>query len=66
VLVASEAVQILEGTWPANRTVVLEFPSTDAANAWYESPNYRAIVQHRFNAATTNLILADGAVIPKG
>jgi uncharacterized protein (DUF1330 family) len=53
VLVVSEQVDVLEGAWPANRTVVLEFLSMDKAKGWYESPSYRAIVQHRFKAATS-------------
>ena len=49
VLVASEVVEVLEGNWPANRTVVVEFPSMDAAKGWYESPSYRTVVQHRIS-----------------
>jgi len=60
VLVAAEDVEVLEGTWPRTRTVVLEFPSLDHAKHWYESPRYQAIAQHRFKAATSNIILADG------
>jgi uncharacterized protein (DUF1330 family) len=60
VLVATEDVEVLEGTWPRTRTVVLEFPSMENARNWYESLDYQAVAQHRFKAATTNLILASG------
>ncbi len=60
VLVAADDVEVLEGTWPQTHTVVLEFPSLDHAKRWYESPKYQSIVQHRFKAATSNIILADG------
>ena len=60
VLAAADDVAVLEGAWPATRTVVLEFPSMDHARRWCEPPKYRAIVQHRFNAARTNLVLAKG------
>jgi uncharacterized protein (DUF1330 family) len=60
VLAVDEEVEVLEGTWPATRTVVLEFPSMDHARRWYESPNYKSIVQHRFKAARSNIILANG------
>ncbi|MGO9603732.1 MAG: DUF1330 domain-containing protein [Candidatus Binataceae bacterium] len=60
VLVASEDVEVLEGTWPRTRTVVLEFPSMGLARGWYESSDYQAIAQHRFKAARTNLILVGG------
>ena len=66
VLVATEDVEVLEGAWPRTRTVVLEFPSMAHAKRWYESPNYQAIAQHRFKAATANLILAGGFEAPKG
>jgi uncharacterized protein (DUF1330 family) len=59
VLVAAKDVEVLEGTWPRTRTVVLAFPSMDHARRWYESPQYQSIVQHRFKAATANMILAD-------
>jgi hypothetical protein len=53
-------VEVLEGTWTATRTVVVEFPSMDHAKRWYESPKYKSIVQHRFKAATSNIVLAEG------
>jgi uncharacterized protein (DUF1330 family) len=65
VLVATEDVEVLEGTWPRTRTVVLEFPSMGHAKRWYESPNYQSLAQHRFKAATSNLVLANGFEGPK-
>jgi uncharacterized protein (DUF1330 family) len=60
VLVAANDVEVLEGTWPRTRTVVLEFPSMEHAKRWYHSPNYQAIARHRFKAATSNVVLVDG------
>ena len=60
VLVAANEVEVLEGPWPANRTVVVEFPSIDHAKRWYQSPHYQAVVQHRFKAATSRIVLAQG------
>jgi len=60
VLVASEEVEVLEGSWPATRTVVLEFPSIDHAKRWYKSPKYQTVVQHRHKAAKSNLVLTGG------
>ncbi len=62
---ADDEIEVLEGTWPRTHTVVLEFPSKGHAKRWYESPAYQSIVQHRFKAATSNLILADGWEPPK-
>lgn len=66
VLVAAEAVEVLEGEWPRTRTVILEFPSMAQAKSWYESPKYQAIVQHRFKAAKSTLVLANGFEPPRG
>jgi uncharacterized protein (DUF1330 family) len=60
VLVASDQVEVIEGQWPKTRTVVLEFPSTDHAKRWYNSPEYQDLARHRFKAATSNIILAEG------
>jgi uncharacterized protein (DUF1330 family) len=32
--------QTLEGDWQAKRLVILEFPSSERAKAWLESPEY--------------------------
>ena len=63
-LVATDDFEVLEGTWPRTRTVVLEFPSMEHAKRWYESPAYQAIAKHRFNSSTSNLILAGGFEVP--
>ena len=65
ILVAADEVEVIEGTWPRSRTVVIEFPSIGHAKRWYQSPAYQSIAQHRFKAATTNLILAAGFEAPK-
>lgn len=49
----------LEGS-PTEGTVILEFPSTEAAKAWYNSPSYRKVRQHRFNGAAYRVILVNG------
>lgn len=60
VLVAADEVEVLEGPWPATRTVFVEFPSMDHAKRWYQSPKYQSVVQHRFKAATSKIVLAQG------
>ena len=60
ILVVEEAPTVLEGEWPYTRTVVLRFADENEAKRWYESDQYQALVQHRFRAARTNLILAKG------
>jgi len=60
ILVATDDLEVLEGEWPAARTVVMEFSSIDRAREWYQSEQYKKLAHHRFRAATTNMVLVDG------
>ncbi|HVO01856.1 MAG TPA: DUF1330 domain-containing protein [Candidatus Cybelea sp.] len=51
---------VLEGEWPFQRTVILEFPSREKAEAWYHSPDYQRILPLRLKCTTCNFILIDG------
>jgi uncharacterized protein (DUF1330 family) len=55
----------LEGDIPVNRVVILEFPSYDHAQAWYESEGYRVAMAIRRSASKGTLILVEG-VEPAG
>ena len=48
--------EVLEGE-PIETVVMLEFPTYEAAKAWYESPLYQEAVQHRFAGATCHTVL---------
>ena len=50
----------LEGETPANRIVVLEFPSYEQAKGWYDSEGYRVAMAIRQSASTGSLILVEG------
>ena len=54
-------VQTLEGPEENRRIVVIEFPSLEAARAFYESPDYGPVMALRHAAATSEMILVDGA-----
>lgn len=60
-LVRGGDIQALEGEWEHDRMVVLEFPSRDAALAWYESDEYRPLRELRWSSADANILLAGGA-----
>jgi uncharacterized protein (DUF1330 family) len=60
IVVSNEDVEILEGSWPYTKTVVIRFPSVEQAKRWYDSEEYQAIIQHRLRAAATDLVLVDG------
>jgi len=53
--VASETI---EGKPPGPQTVIVEFESTEAAKAWYESPAYQAAVGKRLAATDGFAILS--------
>ncbi len=52
----------LEGSAPAPRIAVIEFPSFAAAQAYYSSPDYSAIKAIRQKAATSRLFLVEGTL----
>jgi len=62
VLVAAPDAAVVEGTWSGNWTVVIKFPSLDAARTWYESPEYAPLKRLRMDDLTSggNVALADG------
>jgi len=49
----------LEGS-PTEGTVIAEFRSMEAAKAWYESPAYREVRQHRLKGAIYRGLLVAG------
>jgi uncharacterized protein (DUF1330 family) len=59
-LVRGGDVEVLEGDPPAGRTVVLEFPTMQAAVEWYRSEDYTAIRKLREGAARARLYVVDG------
>lgn len=60
VLVADERPQLLEGDWPRDKMVILEFPDADAATAFHESPAYAAIAVDRKAGADAVVLMARG------
>jgi uncharacterized protein (DUF1330 family) len=51
--------QDLEGA-ATEGTVILEFPTMEAAKAWYDGPAYRKVREHCFKGATNRVTLVDG------
>jgi uncharacterized protein (DUF1330 family) len=60
VLVFDEDVQVLEGEWHGNRTLVLEFESVEQARAWYDSDAYTAARPLRQAASDSNVVIVSG------
>ena len=65
-LVAADSADVREGTIPAPRTVIIEFPSKEAAAGWYESEAYQAVLPLRLESSHGCLFIVDGFVMPSG
>lgn len=64
VIVADHNAAAVEGTKPDN-VVVLRFESAEAAQKWYESPEYQAALPHRRdNTANGTAVIAAEFVMP--
>jgi uncharacterized protein (DUF1330 family) len=50
----------LEGAYDPARVVILEFPSYEQAKAWYESEQYRPLIELRQSTSTGDLLLVEG------
>jgi uncharacterized protein (DUF1330 family) len=59
-LARGEEIAILEGDWDPERLVVIEFPSVDAAQAWYDSAEYREARAVREGAGTWRMVVIPG------
>ncbi len=53
------AFEDVEGA-PTEGTVIVEFPTMEAAKAWYDSPAYREVRIHRFEGAIYRATLVQG------
>ncbi|MBK8630636.1 MAG: DUF1330 domain-containing protein [Sphingomonadales bacterium] len=50
--------ETLEGA-PIDGAVIIEFPSIDAAKAWYDSPAYTEARAHRFQGADYRVFITE-------
>jgi uncharacterized protein (DUF1330 family) len=53
--------EVLEGGWVPKRLVILEFPSIGQLKAWYDSPEYRPLLEIRQRTAKSKMVLIEGA-----
>ena len=59
-LVRGGDIEVLEGDAPSGRTVIIEFPTKDAAVAFFHGPEYTRIRQLRANAAHARMYVVEG------
>ena len=60
VCVRGGTVEVLEGDWHPGRTVILKFPSFEAAKAFHDSPEYARARKARDGAAVMRLVVVEG------
>lgn len=52
--------EVLEGTWSGGRVVLIEFPEEAELKRWYNSPEYRTILEYRLRSAECNSLMVRG------
>lgn len=59
-LVRGGATKVKEGDWSPKRLVILEFASMNQARNWYDSPEYKPLLELRLRSATTKVLFVEG------
>lgn len=60
-----DAAVTLEGTSPGGRIVMFRFPSEDAAQHWYNDPEYQRLSEHRRASTDANFLTMVHEALPK-
>ena len=60
VVAVDDEPRVLEGDWPAGRTVLVKFPDDKALLRWYESSEYQDIARYRKNASVGSVAIVSG------
>ena len=63
-VVRGGATEVLEGDWTPKRLVILEFPDMARLKAWYQSPEYRPLIELRQRTASSTLVAVEGVAQP--
>ena len=60
VLTVEDNPRVLEGEWPADRTVLIRFPDERALRSWYDSAEYQRLAHHRREASVASVAIVTG------
>jgi uncharacterized protein (DUF1330 family) len=60
VIISGGEANSVEGNWNQKRVVVIEFPSYEIANDWWNSDEYKKATELRKKAADTSVLIIDG------
>jgi uncharacterized protein (DUF1330 family) len=64
VLVGGSKADVREGHLSSEAVTILEFPSKEAAEAWYASPEYQAVKHLRTDSTSGSLAFLEGFTPP--
>jgi uncharacterized protein (DUF1330 family) len=59
-IVRGGKIRTCEGDWKPSRVVVVEFPDYAAAERFYDSPDYKPVLDMRLRAGKSKAIIVDG------
>jgi len=60
VVAVDDQPRVLEGDWPAGRTVLIRFSNEQMLRSWYESSDYQHLIEHRQAASTGSIAIVTG------
>lgn len=52
---------VLDGDWTSKRLVIIEFDTPEQVQAFYDSPEYQAILPYRLRSTKGHVLLLTGA-----
>ena len=60
VIAVEDNPKVLEGDWPAGRTVIIKFPNEYELRKWYDSKEYQTLARHRKEASVASIAMIAG------
>ena len=60
-VVASSDLKVAEGKWDPRRLIIVEFPTMKQLTDWYESEEYRPLLELRLKNSHSDAIMVQGS-----
>jgi uncharacterized protein (DUF1330 family) len=59
-IVASRDYRVVEGKWRPGLLIVIKFPTMQDLSDWYDSEEYRSVLQFRLQNARCDAVITEG------
>jgi uncharacterized protein (DUF1330 family) len=59
-LAGTKEIKVFEGKWKPRHLVILEFPTMEALQSWYDSKDYAPLLALRLKYAETDAVAVEG------